>query len=204
MPTGKTKWILFVSSLTLAVSAGYLILSGGRFTQILGYVAYMSVACTLVPLPTPPVVIKMGKAFHPGTVAIAGALANCLAAAVEYRLLSWLMVRARLKQRTEAHRSFRRFARYFKRYAFLCLAVSGFTPIPFEPFRIAAILANYSFPKYLLAVFAGRLPRYFLVAQIGYLFSVPPYLLVVLFAVLLLIPLVGAYGGGRPPRRLPF
>jgi len=76
-----------ISILLLSIFVGYLYLSGGRYSQLVGYFIYMSIACTFIPLPTPPYVIGMGKNFHPGIVGLAGAFGNCLAGFIEYRFI---------------------------------------------------------------------------------------------------------------------
>ena len=185
------KWILTAIGISLSLALGYLFLKGSRYSQLIGFFGYMSVACTLIPLPTPPYVIALGKVFHPGIVAITGAIGNAIAAFVEYRLLLWLFSRTELQQRVETNPIFQRFSHYFRRMAFVCLVFTGFTPIPFEPFRFAAILARYNLPRYLLAVLLGRFPRYYLIALIGDQFQIPTRYLVILLIVSLAIPIVG-------------
>lgn len=185
------NWILTAIGIILSLALGYLFLKGSRYSQLIGFFGYMSVACTLVPLPTPPYVIALGKVFHPSIVALAGAVGNVIAAFVEYQLLLWLFSRTELQQRVETNHIFRRFSHYFRRMAFVCLIFTGFTPIPFEPFRFAAILARYNLPRYLLAVLLGRFPRYYLIALIGDQFQIPTRYLVILLIVSLIIPIVG-------------
>ena len=148
------KWILTALGTLLSLGLGYLFLTGHRYSRLIGFFGYMSVACTLIPLPTPPYVIALGQDFHPGIVALAGAVGNCIA-------------------------------------AFVCLVFTGFTPIPFEPFRFAAILARYNLLLYLLAVLVGRFPRYYLIALIGDQFRIPTRSLVILLIVSLAIPIIG-------------
>ena len=185
------KWILTAIGIILSLALGYLFLTGGHYSQLIGFFGYMSVACTLIPLPTPPYVIALGKVFHPGIVALAGAIGNCIAAFVEYQLLLWLFSKTELQQRVETNRVFQRFSYYFRRAAFVCLIFTGFTPIPFEPFRFAAILARYNLPLYLLAVFLGRFPRYYLIALIGEQYQIPTRYLIILLIALLVISIMG-------------
>ena len=185
------KWILTAIGISLSFALGYLFLEGSRYSQLLGFFGYMSVACTIIPLPTPPYVIALGKVFDPRLVALAGAVGNCIAAFVEYRLLFWIFSKTELQQRVESNRIFQRFSHYFRRMAFVCLIFTGFTPIPFEPFRFAAILAGYNLTLYLLAVLLGRFPRYYLMALIGDRFQVPTRYLIFLLLILLIIPVIG-------------
>lgn len=186
----KHKWKLTGVGIGLALGLGYLILTGNRYSQLIGYFVYMSFACTLIPLPTPPYVIGLGKVFHPGIVAGVGAAANCLATLAEYYVITWLLSKTALQQQVETNRVFQRFARFFQRAAFPCLIFTGVTPIPFEPFRLAAILVRYNVPKYLLAVFIGRSIRYYLVALIGHLYPIPNRYLAIMVVVLFMIPVI--------------
>ena len=185
------KWILTAIGIVLSLSLGYIFLKGSRYSQLIGFFGYMSVACTLIPLPTPPYVIALGKVFDPSTVAFTGAIGNCIAAFAEYHLLLWLFSKTELQQRVETNRIFQRFSYYFRHMAFVCLVFTGFTPIPFEPFRFAAILARYNCSLYLLAVLLGRFPRYYLIALIGDQFQIPIRYLIILLIVSLAIPIIG-------------
>ena len=185
------KWILTAIGIILSLALGYVFLKGSRYSQLIGFFGYMSVACTLIPLPTPPYVIALGKVFDPSIVALAGAIGNCIAAFVEYHLLLWLFSKTELQQRVETNSVFQRFSYYFHRAAFVCLVFTGFTPIPFEPFRFAAILIRYNLSLYLLAVLLGRFPRYYLIAVIGDQFQIPTRYLIILLIVSLAIPIIG-------------
>jgi membrane protein YqaA with SNARE-associated domain len=184
-----------IGGFLLVILVGILYLTGSRYSKLGGYFAYMSVACTLIPLPTPPYVIGMGKVFYPGIVALVGALGNCIAAFVEYHFITWVFSKTELQEKIVGNRVFQKFARFFQRAAFACLVFTGFSAVPFEPFRFAAILIHYPMLKYLLSVFIGRFPRYYLVAMIGDIYQIPDYYLIVMVAVLIIIPVIGHYIG---------
>ena len=185
------KWILTAIGISLPLALGYLFLEESRYSQLIGFFGYMSVACTIIPLPTPPYAIALGKVFDPLIVALIGAVGNCIAAFVEYHFLLWFFSKTELQQRVESNRIFQRLSEYFRRMAFACLIFTAFTPIPFEPFRFAAILVRYNLTLYLLAVLLGRFPRYYLMALLGDQFQVPMLYLIILLVVLLIIPIIG-------------
>jgi len=182
-----------ILGLVLVLGVGVLFLVGSRGAQLAGFFIYMSFACTIIPLPTPPYVVAMGKTFHPTWVALLGATGNCIAAFGEYFFLTWLFSKGEIQARIEKNRIFRRLRHFFNRAAFICLVITGFTPIPFEPFRLAAIVSRYSLVLYLLAVFAGRFPRYYLIAQIGFIYQIPAYLLIILVFVMVGISKIGVW-----------
>jgi membrane protein YqaA with SNARE-associated domain len=74
----------------------------------------------------------------------------------------------------------------FKRVPFLVLAASGVTPLPFFPFKAMAFAEHYPLGKYLAAIAVGRFPRYVLLAWLGVVIQIPTWILVALFAVMIL------------------
>lgn len=69
---------------------------------------------------------------------------------------------------------------------FLTIAVSGITPLPFWPFKALAFAMGYPMTRYLLAVAAGRFPRYLLLAWLGLAIRIPTWVLLCSFFLLLL------------------
>lgn len=186
-----------ILGLVLVLGVGALFLTGSRGAQLVGFFVYMSFACTVIPLPTPPYVVAMGSTFHPGWVALLGATGNVIAAFSEYFLITWLFSKGEIRARVENNKIFRRLEHFFNKAAFICLVITGFTPIPFEPFRLAAIISRYSLVLYLLAVFIGRFPRYYLIAKIGHVFQIPAYLLVILVVVMVGISVISIWAGKK-------
>ena len=148
----------------------------------------MSAACTFIPLPTPPFIIRMGQIFHPGIVALVGALGNCTAGFIEYHFLTWFFTKIELRRKIDNNWYFQKFANFIKRSAFLCIVITGFIPLYMEPFRIAAILTRFVLHKYLLAIFTGKLLRIYLIAMIGNTFHILTWLFFVLLIVLFFLP----------------
>jgi ribonucleoside-triphosphate reductase len=66
--------------------------------------------------------------------------------------------------------------------------------IPFEPFRIAAIVIRYPLGKYLLSVLLGRIPRYYVIALIGTVYQIPTRYLLIMMVSVMLITSVISYG----------
>ena len=50
---------------------------------------------------------------------------------------------------------------------FVALVVGGFSVLPFEPFRLVAVVKNYNSVKYFIATFLGRGARYYILALFG-------------------------------------
>src|SRR5882724_7531998 len=77
--------------------------------------------------------------------------------------------------------------RLFRRFPFVTIALSGLTPLPFFPFKALAFATGCPAGKYTAAVAARCLPRYALLAWLGAAVQVPVWIMVALFA-LLMIP----------------
>jgi ribonucleoside-triphosphate reductase len=77
--------------------------------------------------------------------------------------------------------------RLFRRYPVATIALSGLTPLPFFPFKALAFATGCPAGKYILAVAMRCVPRYALLAWLGAAVRVPLWIMVVLFA-LLMIP----------------
>ena len=184
------KWGFYITLFALPLALGYLFLTGSDISQLVGFFLYTCVAASVIPLPMPPFLISLGQIFHPGIVAVVGALGNCVSAIAEYYLITWFFSGSELQQKIEANSIYQKFMYYFEKAVFPTLLFSAFSPIPFEPFRLAAILMRYNIVLYLLAVFFGRLPRYYLIALVGETFTIPNSYLAAMLVILLISPLL--------------
>jgi len=185
--------IVRIVSFIVMITVGYLYLKGSHYSKLAGYLLYMSIACSIIPLPSPPYVIGMGKIFDPAIIALVGAFGNSVAAFFEYNFITWLFSKTELQQKIETNKYFQRFSNFFKRAAFSCILFTGFAPVPFDPFRFAAILTRYFLPKYLLAMFIGKYLRYYLLAWLGDSFQISNQYLFIMLIILLLVPIISTF-----------
>ncbi len=75
-------------------------------------------------------------------------------------------------------RFYKKAAEIFMKYPFATIVVTGFTPIPFWPFKFLCFSIHYPLTRYLSALSLGRFPRYAFLAWIGSEFHVPAWLLI--------------------------
>lgn len=187
----KTKIaVIRIIGIIVMIVVSYLYLNGSQLGKLAGYLLYMSMACTIVPLPTPPYVIGMGKMFDPWLVALLGALGNTIASLGEYYLLAWLFSKTELQEKIESSRLFQRLATVFSRSAFVILMFTSLWPLPLDPFYLTAILIRYPLYKYLAAISIGKWVRYYLLAQVGESFQIPNRYLITLLILLISIPII--------------
>lgn len=85
-----------------------------------------------------------------------------------------------LKGATSYKRSsfYRKATAMFMRYPFATLVVTGFTPIPFWPFKLLAFSIQYPLHRYLAALAISRFPRYYLLAWLGAAIGIPTWVLI--------------------------
>ena len=165
-------------------------LPGGRATisvalavTLFGYAFLSNVAMAIVP--HEPVILWYGPRYGIWLTAVIATAGTVAAAWVDHRVFVPLIQRV---QHTAffAQGSIGWMRARFKRVPFLVLTASGLTPLPFFPFKAMAFAEHYPLGRYLAAIALGRFPRYVLLAWLGVLIQIPTWVLVVLFAVMIL------------------
>ncbi len=117
-------------------------------------------------VPHEPAFLYFSK-FHPpwvvAGVSVAGTvLTEWLNYGTVAYVTDWQLVRNALQ-----HRAVRTCVAWFDRAPFAALWVAGFTPIPFYPLRVLAVVAKYPASRYVLAVFLSRAPRFWILCVAG-------------------------------------
>lgn len=135
----------------------------------------------LAVVPHEPAIIWYGPRLGIWTTTLIATAGTVLAAVVDHRLLAPLI--GRLAQRRLESSPLR----LFRRYPVATIALSGLTPLPFFPFKALAFATGCPAAKYTVAVAVRCVPRYALLAWLGAAVQIPVWVMVVLFA-LLMIP----------------
>ena len=164
----------------------------GLVDNLVAYLVFMAIATSFVPLPDFPVILHLaGLGTYPAwLIALIGGLGTCAAGLIDYIIVAEVR-KLKSVDRFLQHRHYQTMERFFNKIAFLSLVVSGFLVfIPFDPFKLLAATARYNKYKYVLAIFIGRAPRYYLIALLGGQVRFPPELLIATFVVLAAIPAV--------------
>lgn len=140
-------------------------------SSLLRFAGFMTGATTFLPLPADAYVLNAAATNPALTIGLIGGAVNAAVALVERE---WLLRLAR-------HPIFDRFSEFVgtnrwvdgaQRHLFVALVVGGFSFLPFEPFRLMAVIRGYPPAKYALATFLGRGFRYYWLAKIGAVFAV--------------------------------
>ena len=135
-------------------------------SQLLKYCGFMTGATTFIPMPADAYVLATSNSLDPWIIGVAGGLVNGLVVLVEARWilqLSTFPVFERFRQIVGTSR----YVDLVERFMFVGLLLGGLTFLPFEPFRLIAVMRRYSFPKYFAATVLGRGLRYYVLASAG-------------------------------------
>jgi len=138
-------------------------------------------------VPHEPVLLYFSKFYLPLTVALVAIAGTTITELLNYSVFKYVMDLNVFKNLSQK-KTVVKLVNLFKKSPFVALLVAGFTPVPFYPFRFLVVVAKYPKWKYILAVILSRTPRYYLLAIFGYSLKVPDYLLISLFALLVLLP----------------
>jgi membrane protein YqaA with SNARE-associated domain len=143
-------------------------------------------------VPHEPVLLYFSKFYSPLAVTLVGIAGTVLAEMINYSVFKYV---GDLKpfNRVRHTKWVSKTIELFNKAPFVALLVAGFTPVPFYPFRFLVVMARYPLPKYVLAIFLSRTPRFYLLALLGHIFKIPDYLFPVIFialAIPLTLPLV--------------
>jgi uncharacterized membrane protein YdjX (TVP38/TMEM64 family) len=189
------KYIIICSTVVISISMYifYFFIESTKINQFIAYFLFMCIGCTAIPLPCDAYVMALGRTYDPFTVAVVGAFGNLIAAYFEYKFVFWLFSVSKIKHYIKCNRFYKKFEKFFNKSAFLCLIITGFTPIPFEPFRLAAIISRYNIKKYLIAILLSRLPRYYIYALTGTMIPFKDWHIFVIVLVLTLVVVLGVF-----------
>jgi membrane protein YqaA with SNARE-associated domain len=184
------RWILSFAAFLLAAGALFAasreIESLARIEVLMILLLYTSVACTFLPLPTAWIVLWAAREANPVGVALTAAAGTCIANLHDYYILNYLLGLRRVG-RVKKTGLYRSAAGWFGRAPFATLCAASFVPIPVDVVRILAVSTGYSRLRYTLASFAGRFPRYLILAWLGYELELSNRAILIVFAATVLV-----------------
>ena len=159
------SFVVFFALITLLF---YYKVIDSRYAMLVGYLAYMSLACSFFPLPTAWITLWAVMEFqHPVIVAAVGALGTTIANMNDYYLLTFFFkydAVARIRKK----KYYLRAVQWFDRFPFGVLSAASFLPIPVDVVRLLAISRRYRRSRFAAASFAGRFPRYLIFTMLGH------------------------------------
>jgi len=164
-------------------------------TALLFAYAFLS-NMALAVVPHEPAIIWYGSRLGVWATTLVATAGTMLAAVVDHRVFAALIRRMAQRRLGSSPLSATRRGgqgvrtwpeRLFRRFPVATIALSGLTPLPFFPFKALAFATGCPAGKYTAGVAARCLPRYALLAWLGAAVRVPAWVMVALFA-LLMVP----------------
>jgi len=149
-----------------ALAIGLWLVGNAVPSALLRFAGLMTAATTFVPLPADSFVLAASADVDAIVIGVVGGAINAAVVLVERR---WILTLV-------DHPSFDRFSAFFEtnryvawteRNMFVGLLIGGASFIPFEPFRLVAVMRDYSPVRYALATFVSRGGRYYVLALVG-------------------------------------
>jgi len=196
---GPKVWILGSLMVVTAIVTLVLILQDFSSNSYLYLVFYAIPANSAVSVfPHEPVVIYFGSNGNVWYTAVAASIGTLIAGFLDHSVFVPVMNLQSLAG-YKGKGWYQKIARLFMRYPFLVIMVTGFTPIPFFPFKFLAFSVHYPLWKYLAALLTGRFPRYVMLAWVGSLFDIPTWMLFAFFGLV-----IAAYAIKAIPKAVDF
>lgn len=179
------KWVSYISIVFIFCFGELALLLLPEYRSLSWFCLYSAISNTCVSVfPHEPSILYYGGIFNPLLVAILGALSVCCIEFYNYHALR-LVTSIRKVQIFTSKSVYQKVERWFNKMPFFSIFLACLTPIPYSPFRFLAANSRYSINKLLMAVFLGRLPRYYILALTGAVISLPSWVYGV-FIILLL------------------
>lgn len=153
----------------LPVSTVLLVVAYGvpEWRGLVGLFFYSIPANSFIPIPHEVGMIYFGQYYHPAIVAVVAAFGTCAVCFIDYQAIGGAFRTEKLKTIRDSE-VYQGAVYYFLKAPFLCVLFAAAAPfIPFYIFRVLSTTASYPLRRYTLAVFLGRLPRYYVFAILG-------------------------------------
>lgn len=185
----KNWFFALILTITVPVLVGLYFLLKGKF-QLFALFLYTISANSFIPFPHEPAVIYYGKIFSPFMVAMVCGLATCMSAWMDIMVLGTLFSYKKITEFKEKSRVYKIVEHYFNQTPFWTLVFAAFSPVPFYPFRVIGIISRYVRWKYVLSVFIGRTPRYYILAWLGNKYVIETRYIIFMFFIMIIPPMI--------------
>ncbi len=136
--------------------------------------------------PHEPVLLYYGKIYNSFAIAVIGGIAATLAGFIDYETIYTVVKLKSVKKFYSDAKLYKKAVDFFSKAPFLMIFIAALTPVPFYPFKFLATASDYPENRYLLALFVGRTPRYFILAYTGKIINIPNWILIVAFVIMFL------------------
>lgn len=129
---------------------------------------------------TTALLLKYSHEHEPWQIALAGGAASAVGSGLQLLVLRWMLEADRpwMRRFLPSREKLTATLSKYPHASFLALLVARATPLPDAPLKLVAAAVRYPIPLYMLALFLGALPYYYLLAVIGHRFAIPNWVLI--------------------------
>ena len=193
---GSAVWVCGGLMIAIGIVTSILMLRDFRSDSYL-YLAFYSIpANTAISVfPHEPVLIYFGKVANLWLAASFATAGTIVAAVMDHAVFVPVLNLQGIQSYKEKP-FYRKAIAYFMRWPFATIVVTGFTPIPFFPFKFLVFSIRYPMWKWVTALVVARFPRYYLLALLGATIPIPNWILIASVAVVFGLYLVKAAPAG--------
>lgn len=194
---GPAVWFCGGLMIAIGIATSILMLREFRSDSYV-YLAFYSIpANTAISVfPHEPVLIYFGTVEANLWLAATAATAGTIVAAIMDHVVFVPVLNLRSIQSYKERRFYRKAIAWFMRWPFATIVVTGFTPIPFFPFKFLVFSIRYPMWKWVTALVVARFPRYYLLAFLGATIPIPGWVLILSVAVVFGLYLIKAVPAG--------
>jgi membrane protein YqaA with SNARE-associated domain len=193
-------WLLSALMVVIGIAAFIFISTRGHSNGYLYLFFYSIPANTAISLfPHEPILIYYGSFANIWNAAVAATGGTLVAGWLDYHVFVPVLNYKKITAYKDS-RFYKKATGIFMRYPFATIIVTGFTPIPFFPFKFLCFSIHYPLYRYLSALTIGRFPRYAGLAWVGMTFEIPNWILIGL--VIMVFSAYGIRGGPTVLRSL--
>ncbi|UCD85409.1 MAG: VTT domain-containing protein [Deltaproteobacteria bacterium] len=184
--TINREWKIFLGVMLLcSLASAAAFIFRPELRSLVGFFFFTIPANSFTFVPYEPALLYYSKLYSALWLAILGGIGTSLAGFLDYQAVTYLF-RWKKLDAMRKNRYYLLVTRYFNRAPFSCIVFTGCFPVPFHPIKFLAISAEYPLKKYLLALFVGRTPRYYILALAGAAFNISNIHILIIFAVFVL------------------
>lgn len=171
-------WFMSGLMIVIGIVTSILLLQGFESDSYI-YLAFYSIpANTAISVfPHEPVLIYFGKVGELIPTALWASAGTFVAGIMDHTVFVPVLNHENIRAYKDK-KFYRKVMRYFLKWPFMTLIATGFTPIPFFPFKFLAFSIGYPMWKYVTALLVARFPRYYLYALLGATIPIPNWVLI--------------------------
>jgi len=138
---------------------------------------------------TTPLLLAYAQHFPPWQVGLFGAASAGAGSTIQLLLFRWILSSEWrwAKRLAPSREKVEKALAASPSASFLAILVARATPLPDGPIKLVAAAGRYPLPRYFLAVLLGGIPYFALLAWLGHEFPLPPWALVSLVVIVVLV-----------------